>query len=260
MSCLPPTILVGGVLISTSDFQNAQELIKIAAGNGGDPTYDEYEENISRGNNTAGKTGILVPSQPGQEPPKQTTLPPPIKEVPKESSNKPPPGNTGNPIGCTIWNGSYDAQLSPNLTLSAFTTKAHWPHKLIDYKGFSIQTRFCNLQNLSTNIAEPLLKKYGKFSINSGLRNSSSVRSGFSQHETGEGADFQFPGWTYDRYWEAAQWVRDNLPFDQFLFEHGQNPWLHLSYRTSGSRAPGARDKVMTMYRGQFSPGLQRHG
>jgi Peptidase M15 len=264
MACTPPTITVGGVILSTSDFQNAQELLKQVGGAGGDPTLDEYDENVAGGNNSEGKSGILVPSSPDGKIPTQTSLPPPIAEAASETNDKAPPGKSGTPISGSTWNGSYETQLSPNFKLSQFTIKALYPFPLTDYstggKTFTAQERFVNLQNLAQNVAEPLLTKYGSFRVNSGIRNKTSTSSGISQHITGQAMDVQFAGWNYARYWEAAQWVKENLAFDQFIFEHGNMPWLHLSFSRTGNRAPTGPTKVMTMYRNQYSPGLRRYG
>jgi len=72
----------------------------------------------------------------------------------------------------------------------------------------------------------------------------------------------QFAGWTYERYWQATAWIKDNLPYDQFIFEHSDRTglaWFHLSYNRSGNRPVTQRTKVMTMYRNQYSPGLLRY-
>jgi zinc D-Ala-D-Ala carboxypeptidase len=268
MSCKPPTLVVpggtGGVTLSSSPLENAQEILNTVSHAGGDPTLDEYEENIANGNNTANKSGILIPNTPAGEPPKQTTLPPPIPQKESQSNDKAPPGGNGSPIPGTGWTvGDYDAKLSTNFILRQVTVNAVFPYPLIDYMGFTAQTRFKSLQNLATNILEPMRAKYGALKITSGLRNKTSTASGISQHITGEAADIQFSGWNYARYWEEAQWVKDNIPYDQFIFEHSSNTglaWFHLSYKASGNRAPTNRTKVMTMYRNNYTPGLKRYG
>ena len=138
-----------------------------------------------------------------------------------------------------------------------------YPNQLIDISGYTAQDRFCNLQALAQNVLEPLWSKYGEFRINSGIRNQNSVKNGVSQHVTGEAVDVQFNGWNYAMYWEAAKWVKDNLPYDQFIFEHSSKTglaWLHLSFRRSGNRPASDPTKVMTMYRGNYDKGLRRYG
>jgi hypothetical protein len=257
MSCTSPKIVVGGVEISTSDFENAKELIDLVSGDGGDPTFDEYDENIANGNNTAGRAGIQFP------PSTQTALPTEIPDKPRQTEDKAPPGLNGDDVVCLPWTGDYNMKISNNFTIGNFTTGAFWPNQLIDYPGFSINTRVCNLQGLAVNVAEVMLAKFGRFTINSGLRNKTSSSSGISQHIKGQAMDIQFPGWNYEKYWTNASWIVDNVPFDQFLFEHSDKTglaWYHLSFNRGGNRPPSVRTKVMTMYKNHFSPGLKRYG
>ena len=86
---------------------------------------------------------------------------------------------------------------------------------------------------------------------------------GISQHVTGQAIDVQFTGWSYERYWENAQWVKDNIPYDQFIFEHSSKnslAWYHLSYNSTGNRAASVPSKVMTMYRNHYDSGLKKYG
>lgn len=250
MACAPPEIIVGGVAISTSDFENAKEIISTVSNDDGDPTQDEYEESIANGNNDKGTEGIQFP------PSTQTSPPGEIKEEAKETDEEPPPEKEEIPVVCTTWDGDYSFQLSPNFQVREYTIGALYPNQLIDYAGYTKEVRCCNLQALSTNVGEAMLKKFGKFRINSGLRNSSSSAS-VSQHIKGEAVDIQFPGWNYERYWQNAEWIKNNIPFDQFIFEHSSSTglaWYHLSYKNGGNRG-----KVLTMYKNNYSPGLRKY-
>lgn len=257
MACTSPTVVVGGKTISTSDFENAKELLETVSGDGGDPTLDEYEENIANGNNTSGRRGVQFPSS------KQTALPEEITDNAQESVDKRPPGLNGNSVVCIPWTGNYETKLSTNFTIADFTVNALFPNPMKDYPGYSINERVCNLQGLATNVAETIFSKYGRFRINSALRNQTSSSSGLSQHVKGEAMDIQFPGWNYNRYWDNALWIIENVPFDQFIFEHSDKTglvWYHLSFKRGGNRPPSDRTKVMTMYKNQYSPGLKRFG
>jgi hypothetical protein len=257
MACNPPTVVIGGVTISTSDFVNAREIVTKVSGDTGDPTLDEYEENIANGNNTRATTGIQFPA------PVQTTLPEPIKEKAKETDEVPPPNNQGTPVGCSPWTGNYGMQLSPHFTVKDFTVGAVFPYPMQDYPGFPANVRVCNLQSLAMNICEPMYAKFGKFSINSGIRNATSSKTNISQHVKGEAVDIQFPGWSYSRYWDNAEWIKNNIPYDQFIFEHSTTTglaWYHLSFKRTGNRPANDRTKVMTMYKNNYSPGLKRYG
>jgi hypothetical protein len=263
MACTPPTITVGGVILSTSDYVNAMPLVNNVSGDQGDPTLDEYNENIANGNNTANRTGVQIPIAPTGSIPTQTTLPT-VSPIPgTDSNNKPPPGFPGVPGSSLTWTGNYDQQLSTNFKVRSFTVNAVFPYELTNYLSFTTNARFTAMAALATNVAEPLLAKFGALNINSGLRNKTSASSGISQHIKGEAIDIQFPGWNYQRYWENAQWVKDNIPYDQFIFEHSSSTglaWYHLSYNRLGNRAATDPTKVMTMFRNHYDPGLQRHG
>lgn len=268
MACAAPQVLVGTVdgqpfYLPDSDFERAQPLIQEVSGDQGDPTFDEYEENIANGNNTRSTTGVQVPSTPEGQPPKQTTLPTPIPVPAEQTIITPGRGGNGNPTSCPLWDGEdYDTQLSPNFKLSQFTVKAFWAWPLIDYAPYSKQERFCNLMNLAMNVAEPLFARYGAFRVNSGIRNKTTSNS-ISQHEKGQAMDVQFVGWDYNKYWENAAWIKDNLNYDQFIFEHSSTTglaWYHLSYNPAGNRPLTSANKVLTMYRNHFDPGLKRYG
>lgn len=255
--CGPEMITVGGVSIAVNSFDRARNLLSNISSDMGDPVYDEYEGNIAGGNNTTGTNGA------GQfPPPTQTTPPKTPPTTPNATDDKPPPGKPGVPVSCMAWSGSYDDRLSPNFKVRDFTINAYFPNQLIALPQYPIATRLCNLQNLSMNVAEPLFAKFGRPRINSGLRNENSVASGVSQHVLGEAADFQWADWTYLRYWEAASWVKDNIPYDQFIFEHSSTTklaWFHLSYKKTGNRPASSPTKVMTMYNNQYISGLKKY-
>lgn len=270
MGCSAPSIVVGGVTLSTSVYENSKQLINAVGSDQADPTADELEGYIANGNNDKGVAGIQSPL------PTQTTLPGAIDGTAKKESLKAPPANSVTGVTAPIWDGlDYDFQLSTNFKLRYFTVGGGtgadsnntygpmFPHQLVDIPGYVKQARFSNLYNLANKICEPLYSKFGQFRINSGIRNENSVRPpGISQHVTGEACDIQFPGWTYDKYWLNAQWVKDNIPYDQFIFEHSSKSktvWLHLSFKSAGGRAPGDRTKVMTMYQGNFDSGLKKY-
>ena len=257
MACTSPRIVVGGVTISTNDFENARELIANISGDVGDPSYDGYEENIANGNNNKNRSGIQFP------PSSQTSPPAGISDLPSDTYNRTPPGLQGNSVVCIPWTGNYQQTISTNFKIEDFTVKALWPHQMQDYPGFSASARVCNLQGLAVNVAEPILAKFGTFIINSGLRNTTSSSNGISQHVTGEAMDIQFTGWTYNRYWDNAKWIAENIPYDQFIFEHSDKTglaWYHLSFKRSGNRAPSDPNKIMTMYKNRYSPGLLKFG
>ena len=255
MSCTAPKIVVGGVTISTSDFENAQDLLKELGGDEGDPTFDEQISNIAGGNNSNRTSGVQL-----SNPPTQTELPGSNTVQPKQSDETVPPNNKGIPVTCVPWDGNYDFKVSPNFKVRDFTVNAFFPNQLIDFGGLTAGQRCCNLQNLSKNVAEAMLTKFGKFRINSAVRNQETAKPpSKSQHTMGQAMDIQFPGWTLDRYWENAAWIRDNIPYDQFIYEYSPkgSVWYHLSYNATGGVNPAV--KVMTMWQNKYDHFLKRY-
>jgi len=254
MDCKPITVVIGGVTMSTSAAQNAQPLLEELGGDNGDPTFDEYTSNIAGGNNVTGTKGVQL-----GDPPEQISLPGAPTSPSSASDDKVPPNTPGKPVTCATWAGNYDDKLSTNFKVRDFTVNAFFKNELIDYAGLTASQRCCNLQALAVNIAEPLLAKFGNFRINSAIRNQETCRPpNRSQHTLGMAMDIQFPGWSLDKYWEMAPWIRDNLPYDQFIYEYSQKGtvWFHLSYNQAGNRKPGDPLKVMTMWRNKYDHGV----
>lgn len=149
---------------------------------------------------------------------------------------------------------SYPADsyyLSPNFTLGSVTTKcAVSGYRIKAQCGLSMADIVCNLKALSVNILEPLKAKYPNgFRVNSGFRHG----SGKSQHNRGMAVDIQWAGLPTSQYLTRAQWVRDNLPFDQLIMEHGKSIWLHISFKRGGPQ----RGQVLTMIKNDYRPGLK---
>lgn len=255
---------VGGVLLPTIEFENAKALISAVGSDLADPTADEVESIIVAGNNEKGTTGIQSPL------PKQTTPPKTVTATPKEKNDTPPtPVKPAAAVNCKSWDGvNYDIKMGKyfilrNMTIGYPDTSKNivagcfFPEKLIDAFGMTKEERLCNLQAVAENILDPLYEKIGPFRINSGIRNKNSTSKGLSQHCAGQAVDIQVPGWAYQKYWDFAPWLRDNINYDQFLFEHSERTklaWLHLSFNRAGNRK-----NVGTIYRGQYIPGLKKY-
>jgi len=262
--CKAPTVIVGGVTMSTSDAENAQALLEELGGDNGDPTFDEYNSNIAGGNNANGANGVQVGN-----PSTQTSLPGPNTTPPFASDDKVPPYIPGKDVGCPLsWDptapNAYDYQLSPNFKVRDFSINAFFPNQVTTFAGLEPKDRVCNLMALAVNVAEPLLAKFGKFRINSSIRNQETCPGpNHSQHTQGMAMDIQFPGWSLDKYWEMAPWIRDNLPYDQMIYEYSDKSgsvWYHLSYNQAGNRKPGDPLKVMTMWHNKYDHGgLKRY-
>ena len=59
--------------------------------------------------------------------------------------------------------------------------------------------------------------------------------SGGSQHYKGQAADMQFSGVKNKEYKDIAQWIKNNIEYDQLLLEYKNNrskrAWIHISYK-----------------------------
>ena len=141
-------------------------------------------------------------------------------------------------------------QLSPNFTLEMMTTKNVFPHQLRAQHNLSIQDIVYNLKTLCINVLEPLLAKYPNARVNSAFRGDTGSKS---QHERGMAADIQWAGISNQEYLSRAKWIRDNLVYDKFLFEHGNTIWCHLSFDPNKTTQ---RKDVRTMYQQKFTSGL----
>jgi len=136
--------------------------------------------------------------------------------------------------------------LSPNFILSDLSSKTALSKKTVRAQhGLTVQQIVCNLQAWAENIGEAISTAYGRANIliTSGFRLGGST----SQHERGQACDLQFPTLTLDQNYAIAQYIKDNLNFDQLIWEYGGNrPWIHVSYNRAGNRANGAGNKFGT--------------
>lgn len=160
--------------------------------------------------------------------------------------------NEVQPILCG-YGVAYDAKISPSFKLRNLSLDCTFPHKIKAQKGLSEQDIVCNLQNVAMNILEPIRNKYPNMVINSAFRGTASIKGKVSQHEKGEAVDLQFRGLSPKDYLEVSDWIIKNVPFDQFIFEHGNNIWLHISCK----RASTQRKQILTMYKGKYQPGIK---
>lgn len=132
----------------------------------------------------------------------------------------------------------YNLQLSENYKLKDLTTSAVFPHTIAAQVGLSTDDIINNLKALCVNVLEPLRAQFSGFNINSGFRRGSSG----SQHNKGMAVDVQFPAYasTPASYNAVAEWIIENIPYDQFILEHGRSIWLHLSFDRTASSQRGA--------------------
>ena len=133
-------------------------------------------------------------------------------------------------------------QLSKNFWLSEFTkSQAATRRGLSNVPGPS---EIAALRDLVENVLQPIRDHFRvPVSISSGYRSAAVNRAvggtGTSQHTKGQAADIEVSG-VSNR--DLAEWIRDNLPFDQVILEgynaaEGPNSgWVHVSYRKNSPR------------------------
>lgn len=234
-------VSVGGIELppNQNSQQNAQALINEI---GYSAIDDDYETN----------DGLDV-----YPPVPQSAPPGPITDAPVDE-NDTKPDDTATPVtDCTMITTpvDYTFQLSPHFRLDQLSIKTQFPHAIKAQNGLSLSEVVCNLKALAEHVLEPIWAAHPNFRVNSGFR---TKQNGKSQHEKGQAVDLQWPGMSYDQLWTIVQWVKDNINYDQLLWEHGNSPWIHVSFNTKGNRSKSTSTAVMTMYKNKFSPGLKK--
>lgn len=96
-----------------------------------------------------------------------------------------------------------------------------------------------NLANLIKNCFDPIKQKYPDAFMTCSFR-AKGVGSSTSQHPFGLACDIQYAQAKKSDYYVRAQWVRDNIPYDQFLLEYKTSgtglPWHHISFNAGNNR------------------------
>jgi hypothetical protein len=131
-------------------------------------------------------------------------------------------------------------QLSKHLTLQIASASATATARKIP--NVPTGSAIDSLKLLGKNIYDPIIDKFGPVQVTSGFRtlalNNAIGGAKDSQHMRGEALDLVSikPGTNNA---DLFNFVRQNLPFDQLIWEFGtdKNPaWIHVSYNTRGSR------------------------
>ena len=130
-------------------------------------------------------------------------------------------------------------RLSKNFTMAEFTKSQTAERRGIDNtpEGEHLEAA----KELFENVVQAVRDHFGPTVINSGYRspelNEAVGGSSRSQHCKGEAADIEVPGTPNA---EVAEWIRDNLDFDQLILEFytpgiPDSGWVHVSYKADGS-------------------------
>jgi uncharacterized protein YcbK (DUF882 family) len=132
-------------------------------------------------------------------------------------------------------------QLSRNFSLQELIKSDTAIRKGIDNNPNADQIE--KLKELCENILQPVRDHFGRVKVTSGFRSATLCEaigsSSRSQHCKAEAADFECVG--IDNA-ELADWIKDNLPYDQLIVEYytpgePNSGWIHCSYVPDQPRA-----------------------
>lgn len=165
------------------------------------------------------------------------------------------------PANCDAIHGGFDMAtlIAPSVTLGNFIKD--YPaipgckQKSVPGQcGLQPDQIVCNLSQLANNIWLPLKAQYPDLIMTNSLRLGDAVGAG--PHGTGQGMDVQFnrngASIPPKEYFERAQWVKNNLPYDQLILEYSTErgylvAWLHISiYKDTGVQVKPV-NRVLTM-------------
>lgn len=148
--------------------------------------------------------------------------------------------------------------LSSKYTVAGMTKK---PGVIFDHAlrgpsgGLTLEQLLCNLKMLAINVVEPIQAHYTQAFLTNTWR-PEGIGSPTSQHPKGMAVDIQFKNATKKDYFAIAQWIRDNIVFDQLLLEYKTTgsglPWIHVSFNKADNRK-----QVLTLLNNRtYGPGL----
>lgn len=141
------------------------------------------------------------------------------------------------PCDCTEFEGieyfPRSLVLSKYFKLDNFIRSEKGP-RLQAQRGLREKDIVCNLKQLAVNCLDPIKAKYPNMNINSGFR----IGELPSDHNIGAAADLSFPGTSFSKYKEIADWIIANVPYRQVLLEYQfdkssyklSTAWIHVAY------------------------------
>lgn len=140
-------------------------------------------------------------------------------------------------------------QLSKNFNLGDLTTRvaeASMQNKLVPQVGLGQADIAYNLKGLAVNVLDPIKDKFPNTQVVTGFVQSQENHV-FAQ---GLGTNIQFFGASETDYFNYAQWIKNNVAYDQMVLNYkttgDEHPWIFLSYNPDGNRDHAATDKVLT--------------
>jgi hypothetical protein len=140
----------------------------------------------------------------------------------------------------TTFPDSY--QLSTNYTLGGVTKAPGvvFTHPVEASAGLTVAEVVANLQLLAQNCMEPIKAHRPDMYLTNSFR-PAGIGSPTSQHPKGQACDMQFSKASRSDYFTIAQWIRDNVSYDQLLLEYKTTgsglPWIHISFNGTGNRS-----------------------
>jgi hypothetical protein len=132
-------------------------------------------------------------------------------------------------------------QLSKNLSLAEVIRSETAKRKGVS--NMPTEAHIANFKLLAEKVFQPIREHFGvPIHISSGYRskalNESIKGSSTSQHCSGEAIDIDMDGTAITNA-EIFNYIKDNLEFDQLIWEFGTdtNPdWVHVSYESTGKQ------------------------
>jgi len=132
-------------------------------------------------------------------------------------------------------------QLSKNLSLAEMVNSNTAKRRGIS--NLPTDGHLESMKILATKIFQPIREHFGiPIHVSSGYRslalNKAVGGSKTSQHSKGEAMDIDMDNTDVTNY-EVFEFIRENLPFDQLIWEFGneENPdWVHVSYNPTGKQ------------------------
>lgn len=144
-------------------------------------------------------------------------------------------------------------KLSKNFSLEEMLYSATAETNHIKNTMFDTTVCVANLTGLCQKVLQPLRDHFGAITVTSGYScdalNKIIGRKPTSQHAKGEAADLQLKNGSN---YELAKWIRDNLVFDQLIYESRKRngkvyDWVHVSYKLDGSNRNQVLNSPITL-------------
>jgi hypothetical protein len=181
--------------------------------------------------------------------------------IAKETDNTAPKESGPMAVDCEEIHRRFtlSTKLTSNTTLGDFINKLPiLPNNKLSavppQMGLKPDEIVCNLASLCTNVWEPIKARYPNAVMTNNLRTGSNIGAG--PHGTGQATDLQFNrsgggSISPSDYFAIAQWIRNNVKFDQLLLEYhtARGPlvaWIHVSIYAGTGKKVNPASRVMT--------------